>query len=91
MAIASPAEERHSSNEAMVAQARRFKIGARLPFLCECSDPGCNHILLLDPGAWRLACDGAARTYVTAPNHLVQDASLTIRGAEFWVHETLVA
>lgn len=89
MAIASPAAERHASNEAMISKALRFKIGARLPFLCECSDPKCEDILLLDADAWRLACDGAAATYVTAPNHLVQDASLTIRAAEYWVHETL--
>ncbi len=43
------------SNEQIADAAKRLQFVSRVPMRCECSDPGCNELILITLGDYRKA------------------------------------
>ena len=58
-----------AANERIIQRAARLRFTARVPVMCECSDPSCYEIfpIALDE-YWRLRSGGG---YLVAPAHTV--------------------
>ena len=78
----SRSEEVRSSNDHIAERARRLRFVSRMPMLCECSDPRCRHIFLID-------LDGYAALrntgFFTVPTHAVEDAEPAYQESDYWV------
>jgi hypothetical protein len=80
--ILSRSEEVRSSNDHIAQQAVRLRFVSRVPMLCECSDPGCHSIILLDRERYEeLRADG----FFTIPGHSVDGAEPALRENGFWL------
>jgi hypothetical protein len=55
------------ANEEIAEKAERYRFRSRVPILCECSDPACTEIILIDLARYRLA--RRERDFLTVPGH----------------------
>jgi hypothetical protein len=80
--VSRPEDARHS-NQRLARKAERFRFTSRVPMLCECSDPHCQRIFLIDlPTYHRLRPE----SFFTAPAHSVDGHEATARTQEYWRH-----
>ncbi len=84
---ANVSEQFRASNQRIAEQALLLHFVSRVPFICECSDPGCREFVLLPPGDYETARRGGT-AYVTLPGHSVAAALSTDRHGDYWVHAT---
>lgn len=77
-------ETARSSNEHIVGRAVQLRFVSRVPLLCECSDESCRELLLLGVRRYREA--RRQGDYLTAPGHLVEGATATLRERDLWLH-----
>lgn len=70
------------ANGRIAEKAIRLRFLARVPFVCECSDPDCREFVLLLPQEYEAA---RREGYVTRPDHAVADAEPAPRDG-YWVH-----
>jgi hypothetical protein len=63
------------ANEGIEAAAQRYDIEGRVPFICECSEPGCVEILRLQLAEYE-AVRATPTHFISAPGHY--------RAAEGW-------
>jgi hypothetical protein len=66
-AYASRPESVRRSNEQIAAAAKRLQFVSRVPMRCECSDPGCNELILITLENYRKARRGSL--FLAAPGH----------------------
>ena len=59
------AKRARTANEHLAETAARLRFVSRVPFLCECDDPGCSEFVLLSVEDYHLAKVQA----ITAPGH----------------------
>jgi hypothetical protein len=59
---------RHA-NARIAEQALRLRVVSRVPFVCECRDPGCDDYVLLRPSEYKAARGEDESGYVTLPGH----------------------
>jgi hypothetical protein len=64
-----------NANRHVAAKARGLEFRSPIPFLCECSDPGCFSHILLTLDEYEHTGAGPQR-YVTVPGHIVGGAAL---------------
>jgi hypothetical protein len=77
-------EAARAANAKIAEKALRLRFLARVPFICECSDPHCRAFVLLLADEYADA-GGGADAYVTLPGHAVTDAAPAERDG-YWVH-----
>ena len=77
-------EAAREANQEIAAKALRLHFLARVPFICECSDPDCRAFLLLLPQQY---ADARSRpgSYLTLPDHNVADADPVVCDG-YWLH-----
>ncbi|HEY1370707.1 MAG TPA: hypothetical protein VGF23_26485 [Gaiellaceae bacterium] len=76
-------ETARGSNELIARKAERYRFVSRVPMLCECSDPGCDAIFLIELDHYREAShDG----YLTAPGHGVESFQPERTHDTYWLH-----
>ena len=59
------AQRARTANDHLAETAARLRFVSRVPFLCECDDPGCSEFVLLSVEDYHLAKVQA----ITAPGH----------------------
>jgi hypothetical protein len=62
-------ESVRDANARIAEQALRLQVVARVPFACECRDPGCGEYVLLRPSEYKAARGEDESGYVTHPGH----------------------
>ena len=77
-------EDVRGSNDRIAERAAQLRFVSRVPMLCECSDPGCETIVLIDLDRYQ---ELRERGYLTAPEHPVEDAAPIARGDGYWLHQ----
>jgi len=60
-------ESVRQANEEIAEQAERYRFRARVPMLCECSNPACAEIVLVGLEEYRRR--RRERDFLTAPGH----------------------
>ena len=81
---ASRPDEVRSGNDRIAERAEQLHFVSRVPMLCECSDPDCSQIVLIDLDAYRqLRAD--PRRYLTAPEHTLEGAKLEAKYRGYWL------
>jgi dephospho-CoA kinase len=64
------ARSTRESNDRIAEKAKRYRFVSRVPLLCECSDPACDEIVLVDLDRYeQIRRDG----YLTAPGHALAE------------------
>jgi hypothetical protein len=71
------------ANRQIAEKALRLHFHARVPFVCECSDPDCREFVLLLPQEYADARRDS-RAHITLPDHRLADATATDHG-DYWV------
>lgn len=77
-------EDVRGSNDRIAERAAQLRFVSRVPMLCECSDPGCETIVLIDLDRYQ---ELRERGYLTAPEHPVEDAAPIAREDGYWLHQ----
>jgi len=80
--VSRPEDARHS-NHRIADRAERFRFVSRVPMLCECSDPDCQRLFLIELAAYRKVPPGC---FLTVPGHSVDEHEPTTRTDEYWQH-----
>ena len=70
--LTKPEIARHS-NDRIAEKAVQYRFVSRIPMLCECGDPDCERIVLIELDAYRQLRREPSAT-LTAPGHAVQAA-----------------
>lgn len=70
------------ANKQIAEKALRLHFNARVPFVCECSDPDCREFVLLRPEEYA-AARRDSRAHITLPGHQIPHASPTDHG-DYW-------
>lgn len=80
-----PREETRRGNDRLAAAAarHRFERAARVPFLCECGDPGCDAFVSLTLADYERA--RATADFFTLPGHRVERAELVRAAADHFL------
>jgi hypothetical protein len=73
-----------TANEHIAGKAEAYKVEARVPMLCECSDERCDSLFLLSAADYR-SIRREARSFLTAPEHRLEGASPHRREPDYWV------
>jgi hypothetical protein len=76
-------EDVRDSNDRIAERAAQLRFVSRVPMLCECSDPGCRTIVLVELDRYQQLRE---RGYLTAPEHPVEDAAPVAREDGYWLH-----
>ena len=79
----SRSESARQSNERIAEKAARFRFVSRVPMLCECSDPTCQQIYLIELDRYREIQHSG---YLTLPDHTVEGAEPRLFEAGYWQH-----
>jgi|SRR5579884_1065746 len=82
-AYVSRPEDARQSNQRIADQAERFRFVSRVPMLCECSDPDCQRLFLIELAPYR---DVPPGQFLTVPGHSVDGHQPTARTDEYWQH-----
>jgi hypothetical protein len=77
-------EEARASNDHIAERAVELRFVSRVPMLCECSQPGCHALFLIDLERYHALGE---RGFICAPGHTVEGAVATERAEDFWLHE----
>lgn len=64
-----------AGNDRLAEQAGRLHFVSRVPMLCECSDPGCRTVVMIDLGEYHEVRRDPANV-ITAPGHEVAGSEL---------------
>jgi hypothetical protein len=76
-------ETAQQANERIADKAVRLRFVSRLPLHCECSDPNCDELILIEPAAYRAAVEDGC--FLTAPGHGVLGGSVREKQPGYWV------
>jgi hypothetical protein len=76
-------ERARKSNERIAEKADRFRFVSRVPMLCECSDPNCEQIFLIELDRYREIQHAG---YLTLPEHAVTGAEPRLLENGYWQH-----
>lgn len=79
-------EKARESNERIAERADRLRFVSRVPMLCECSDPDCEQIFLIELGRYREIQHAG---YLTLPHHAVEGANPHVAEDGYWQHSNL--
>ena len=71
------------SNDRIAQRAAQLHFVSRVPMLCECSDPGCQTIVLIELDRYQ---ELRKRGYLTAPEHAVDEAAPIAQEDGYWLH-----
>jgi hypothetical protein len=63
--VEASAKRARTANDHLAKTAARLRFVSRVPFLCECADPGCSEFVLLSVEDYHRATARA----ITAPGH----------------------
>jgi hypothetical protein len=72
------------ANDRIADKAEHLRFVSRVPMLCECSDPGCRAIVMIDLGDYhtiRRSEDGV----LTAPGHQVEGTAVETQTSQYEV------
>ena len=58
------------ANQRIVERAARLRFAARIPLLCECSDPNCRELILATLDEYWRSRSAASRGYLVLPGHI---------------------
>jgi hypothetical protein len=72
------------SNDRIAERAAQLRFVSRVPMLCECSNPGCQTIVLIELDRYQ---ELRERGYLTAAGHSVDDAAPVAREDGYWLHQ----
>jgi hypothetical protein len=75
-------EQVRSSNDRIAERAVRLHFVSRVPLLCECSDRGCESIILI---ALERYAELRPRGFLTAPDHAVSGGTPELREDGYWL------
>jgi hypothetical protein len=82
-------ESAQQANERIAVKAARLEFVSRLPLHCECSNPDCDALVLVDHDAYRKAAEHGY--YLTSPGHGVTAAEVCDQQEGYWVHRPIAA
>jgi hypothetical protein len=75
-----------AANDRIAAVAERLRFVSRVPMVCECSDPDCKGLIMIDLGLYRrIRRDSDA--FLTFPAHRVEGGQTTERGDGYWLQQ----
>jgi hypothetical protein len=77
-------EDARDSNDRIAERAAQFRFVSRVPMLCECNEPGCQTIFLIELGRYQ---ELRERGYLTAPEHPVDHAAPIVQEDGYWLHQ----
>jgi hypothetical protein len=78
--------EAREANERVARKAERCTFRARVPMLCECGDPDCREIFLIELEEFRRAtASGASAPVLTAPGHRAAGARVDVEQPGYWL------
>jgi len=77
-------ENAQQANDRIVEKAVRLRFASRLPLHCECSDPNCDAVVLIELDAYRSSAEDGA--FLTAPGHSVAGAKVHREEEGYWVY-----
>ncbi len=77
-------EDVRGSNDRIAERAAQLRFVSRVPMLCECSEPDCQTIVLIDLERYQ---ELRERGYLTAPEHPDEDAAPIAREDGYWLHQ----
>ena len=77
-------EDVRGSNDRIAERAAQLHFVSRVPMLCECSEHGCQTIVLIELDRYQQLRE---RGYLTAPEHPVEDAAPIVREDGYWLHQ----
>lgn len=80
--ILSRPEEVRSSNDHVAERAVRLHFVSRVPMLCECSDPGCQAIILIGLERYDELRESG---FFTAVGHTIENAGPALREDGYWL------
>jgi hypothetical protein len=64
-----------AANERIAQRAASLHFASRVPMICECANPSCREMILIDlADYWQLRAD--PRRYLTAPGHVLEKLRL---------------
>ena len=69
------------SNDRIAERAAQLRFVSRVPMLCECSNPGCQTIVLIELDRYQ---ELREHGYLTAAGHSVDDAAPVAREDGYW-------
>ena len=75
-----------AANDRIAAVAERLRFVSRVPMVCECSDPDCKSLILIELGLCRRnRRDSDA--FLTIPAHRVEGGRTTERADGYWLQQ----
>jgi len=73
------------SNDRIAETAERYHFVARVPMLCECSDPTCAAVFAIDLDEYWHARRDYPGCVLTAPGHAVDSADPALKLDDYWL------
>ena len=70
------------ANDRIAEKAEQLRFVSRVPMLCECSEPACRAIVMIDLGDYR-AIRRTEDAVLTAPGHQVEGANLETQTSQY--------
>ena len=75
-----------ASNDRIAETAARYHFLARVPMLCECSDPACAAVFPIDLEEYWSARRDYPGCILTVPGHTVDHADPALKLDDYWLH-----
>ncbi len=75
--ITTRSNDAYEANERLAERAEALRFVSRVPMFCECADPTCQALILID-----LELRRDTRLYLTAPGHRLDGAEPISRDAD---------
>ena len=70
------------ANDRIADKAELLRFVSRVPMLCECSDPACQSIFLIELDRYQELRENG---YLTSPGHTLDGCEQTAREDGYWV------
>ncbi len=77
-------EDVRGSNDRIAERAAQLHFVSRVPMLCECSNPHCQTIFLIELDRYQ---ELRERGYLTSPAHPVENSAPIAREDGYWLHQ----
>jgi hypothetical protein len=82
--IATRSDDAFDANERLARAAEAHRFVSRVPMFCECSDPGCQALVLIELERYH-EVRGDPCLSLTAPGHRLEGAEPVTRDATVWL------
>jgi hypothetical protein len=79
------AMDARKANDRIADKAEHLRFVSRVPMLCECGEPACRTIVMIDLGDYH-AIRRSDDTVLKAPGHQVEGASVETQTSQYEVH-----